>query len=84
MVKPGGRYRAAIIALRIPRTQCFAGRQNRRFSRGVKCTYDRNNQPKKGRCESHDHVDPLPPRYLFPLCIARDEKERDEQAYHMR
>lgn len=45
-------------------------------------THDDGAQPKEDGCEGHHQVDLPAPGHPLPLYIARDDKEREEQAYH--
>lgn len=83
MVTPCGRNRAASNALRTLRIQCFVGycQVLGWTMRPRKVTYDGNNQPKEGRRESHDQIDPLSLQYLVPLYIAGDEEKRSKDPY---
>lgn len=87
MVRPGGRYKAATIALRMLRIQCFFGHWKDSGSgmdgETVQVTYDGNDQPKEYRRESHHQVDFLSPRYSVPLCITSDEEQRNKDTYRM-
>ena len=47
----------------------------------TKVTHGNDAQSKEDRREGHDRVDLPPPGHLLPLCVARDDNERDQQAY---